>query len=148
MLTKSVYNPLWDNLLYGTVIVGLILLTIMVIQKPGKIKLVTIPLMLTGVVIMGQLGMRIMFGNTSVQTNLQEIESNISVSGNRVTINSLPDGYSYNLKYSALKRGETEHFEFKYDEFYDQGLLITKHDDYIELSKEDTTFLQKKAGEE
>lgn len=148
MLTKSVYNPLWDNLLYGTVIVGLILLTIMVIQKPGKIKLVTIPLMLTGVVIMGQLGMRIMFGNTSVQTNLQEIESNISVSGNRVTINSLPDGYSYNLKYSALKRGETERFEFKYDEFYDQGLLITKHGDYIELSKEDTTFLQKKAGEE
>ena len=31
MLTKSVYNPLWDNLLYGAVIIGLILLTIMVI---------------------------------------------------------------------------------------------------------------------
>lgn len=147
MLTKSIYNPLWDNLLFGAIIIGLIFLTIMVIQKPGKIKLVTIPLTLTGVVIMGQLGMRIMFGNTDVQTNLSEIESNISVNGNRVTINSLPDGYNYNLKYNTLKKGETEHFEFKYDEFYDQGLLITKHGDYIELSKEDTLFLQKKAGE-
>ena len=147
MITKSVYNPLWDNLLFGAIIIGLIFLTVMVVQKPGKIKLVTIPLLLTGVVIMGQLGMRIMFGNTSVQTNLQEIESNISVSGNRVTINSLPDGYSYNLKYGTLKKGETEHFEFKYDEFYDQGLLITKHGDHIEINKEDTKFLQQKAGD-
>lgn len=148
MLTKSVYNPLWDNLLFGAIIIGLIFLTVMVIQKPGKIKLVTTPLMLTGVVIMGQLGMRIMYGNDSVQTNLSEIESNISVSGNRVTINSLPDGYNYNLKYNTLKRSDTQYFEFKYDEFYDQGLLITKHGDYIELSKEDTLFLQKKAGEQ
>ena len=120
----------------------------MVIQKPGQIKLVTIPLMLTGVVIMGQLGMRIMFGNTDVQTNLSEIESNISVNGNRVTLSALPEGYNYNLKYNALKRSETQYFEFKYDEFYDQGLLITKHGDHIELSKEDTLFLQKKAGEQ
>lgn len=148
MITKSVYNPLWDNLLFGAIIIGLIFLSVMVVQKPGKIKLVTIPLMLTGVVIMGLLGMRIMFGNTSVQTNLAEIESNISVSGNRVTINSLPDGYLYELKYSTLKKSETQHFEFKYDEFYDQGLLITKHGDHIELSKEDTLFLQKKAGEQ
>lgn len=148
MLTKNIYNPLWDNLLYGAIIIGLILLTIMVTQRPGKIKLVTIPLMLTGVVIMGQLGMRIMFGNTSVQTNLSEIESNISVNGNRVTLSALPEGYNYNLKYNALKRSETQYFEFKYDEFYDQGLLITKHGDYIELSKEDTKFLQQKAGEE
>lgn len=148
MLTKSVYNPLHDNLLFGAVIIGLILLTIMVIQKPGKIKLVTTPLMLTGVVIMGLLGMRIMFGNTDVQTNLSEIESNISVNGNRVTINSLPDGYNYNLKYNALKRSETQYFEFKYDEFYDQGLLITKYGDHIELSKDDTKFLQQKAGEQ
>ena len=147
MITKSVYNPLWDNLLFGAIIIGLIFLTVMVIQKPGKIKLVMIPLMLTGVVIMGQLGMRIMFGNTSVQTNLSEIESNISVNGNRVTLSALPEGYNYNLKYNALKRSETQYFEFKYDEFYDQGLLITKHSDYIELNKEDTLFLQKKVGE-
>lgn len=146
MLTKNVYHPIWDNLLFGAIIIGLIFLSVMVVQKPGKIKLVTIPLMLTGVVIMGLLGMRIMFGNTSVQTNLAEIESNISVSGNRVTINSLPDGYLYELKYSILKKRETQHFEFKYDEFYDQGLLITKHGDYIELSKDDTAFLQQKAG--
>lgn len=147
MITKSVYNPLWDNLLFGAIIIGLIFLTVMVIQKPGKIKLVTTPLLLTGVVIMGQLGMRIMFGNTSAQANLSEIESNISVSGNRVTISELPDGYNYNLKYSALKRSETQYFEFKYDEFYDQRLLITKHGDHIEINKEDTKFLQQKAGD-
>ena len=148
MIAKNVYHPIWDNLLYGAVIIGLIFLTIMVVQKPGKIKLVTIPLMLTGVVIMGLLGMRIMFANTDVQTNLSEIELNISVNGNRVTISALPEGYNYNLKYNALKRSETQYFEFKYDEFYDQGLLITKHSDHIELSKEDTLFLQKKAGEQ
>lgn len=147
MLTKSIYNPIWDNLLFGAIIIGLIFLTVMVIQKPGKIQLVTIPLMLTGVVIMGQLGMRIMFGNTSAQANLSEIESNIYISGNRVTISALPEGYNYNLKYNALKRSETQYFEFKYDEFYDQGYLITKHGDHIELNEEDTKFLQQKAGE-
>ena len=125
MITKSVYNPLWDNLLFGAIIIGLIFLTVMVIQKPGQIKLVTIPLLLTGVVIIGQLGMRIMFGNTDVQTNLSEIESNDE---------------------SNPKSDTEQIFKFEYNELYESGKLITEKGSYYKLSKEDVKFLKERGA--
>ena len=148
MLTKSVYNPIWDNLLYGALIIGLILLVIMVTQRPGKIRLATIILPLLGPVIIGLFVLRIMFGNIPVEAKLQEIESHIEVNGNRVTINNLPDGYWYNISSGTFNSKETQHFEFKYDAFYDQAVVVTKNGDTFELDKEDTKFLQQKAGEE
>ena len=148
MIAKNVYHPIWDNILYYALIIILILLVIMVTQRPGKIRLATIILPLLGPVIIGLFVLRIMFGNIPVDAKLQEIESRIEVNGNRVSINSLPDGYWYNISSSTFNSKETQYFEFKYDEFYDQGLLITKHGDHIELSKDDTKFLQKKAGEQ
>ena len=148
MLTKNEYHPIWDNLLYGALIIGLILLVIMVTQRPGKIRLATIILPLLGPVIIGLFVLRIMFGNIPVEAKLQEIESHIEVNGNRVTINNLPDGYWYNISSGTFNSKETQHFEFKYDAFYDQAVLVTKNGDTFELDKEDTKFLQQKAGEE
>ena len=142
------YNPIWDNLLYGALIIGLILLVIMVTQRPGKIRLATIILPLLGPVIIGLFVLRIMFGNIPVEAKLQEIESHIEVNGNRVTINNLPDGYWYNISSGTFNSKETQHFEFKYDAFYDQAVVVTKNGDTFELDKEDTKFLQQKAGEE
>lgn len=147
MIAKNVYHPIWDNLLYYAVIIVLILLVIMVTKRPGKIRLVTVILPLLGPVIIGMFVLRIMFGNIPVDAKLQEIESHISVNGNRVTINSLPDGYWYNITSGTFNSKETQHFEFKYDAFYDQAVLVTKNGDTIELDKEDTKFLQQKAGE-
>lgn len=147
MIAKNVYHPIWDNLLYYALIIGLILLVIMVTQRPGKIKLATIILPLLGPMIMGLFLMRIMFGNIPVNVKLQEIESNIEVNGNRVSINNLPDGYWYNITSGTFNSKETQHFEFKYDAFYDQGMLVTKNGDAIELDKDDIKLIQKKAGE-
>ena len=147
MIAKNVYHPIWDNLLYGTLIIGLILLTIMVTQRPGKIRLATIILPLLGLVIIGLFVLRIMFGNTPVDAKLQEIESHIEVNDNRVTVNSLPDGYWYNISSSTFNSKETQYFEFKYDAFYDQAVLVTKNGDTIELDKDDIKLIQKKAGE-
>ena len=147
MIAKNVYHPIWDNILYYALIIGLILLVIMVTQRPGKIRLATIILPLLGPVIIGLFVLRIMFGNTPVDAKLQEIESRIEVNGNRVSINSLPDGYWYNISSGTFNSKETQHFEFKYDAFYDQARLVTKNGDTFELDKEDTKFLQKKGGE-
>ena len=147
MIAKNVYHPIWDNILYYALIIGLILLVIMVAQRPGKIKLATIILPLLGPMIMGLFLMRIMFGNIPVNVKLQEIESNIEVNGNRVSINNLPDGYWYNITSGTFNSKETQHFEFKYDAFYDQGMLVTKNGDTIELDKDDIKLIQKKAGE-
>lgn len=147
MIAKNVYHPIWDNLLYYALIIGLILLVIMVTQRPGKIKLATIILPLLGPMIMGLFLMRITFGNIPVDVNLQEIESHIEVNGNRVSINNLPGGYWYNITSGTFNSKETQHFEFKYDAFYDQGMLVTKNGDTIELDKDDIKLIQKKAGE-
>ena len=147
MIAKNVYHPIWDNLLYYALIIGLILLVIMVTQRPGKIRLATIILPLLGPMIMGLFLMRITLGNTPVDVKLQEIESHIEVNGNRVSINNLPDGYWYNITSGTFKSKETQHFEFKYDEFYDRGKLVTKNGDTIELDKDDIKLIQKKAGE-
>lgn len=147
MIAKNVYHPIWDNLLYYALIIGLILLVIMVTQRPGKIKLATIILPLLGPMIMGLFLMRIMFGNIPVNVKLQEIESNIEVNGNRVSINNLPDSYWYNITSGTFNSKETQHFEFKYDAFYDQGMLVTKNGDTIELDKDDIKLIQQKAGE-
>ena len=98
--------------------------------------------------IIGLFLMRITFGNTPVDVNFQEIESHIEVNGNRVSINNLPDGYWYNITSGTFKSKETQYFEFKYDAFYDQAVLVTKNGDTFELNKEDTKFLQQKAGEQ
>jgi hypothetical protein len=119
----------------------------MVTQRPGKIKLATIILPLLGPMIMGLFLMRITFGNIPVDVNLQEIESHIEVNGNRVSINNLPGGYWYNITSGTFNSKETQHFEFKYDAFYDQGMLVTKNGDTIELDKDDIKLIQKKAGE-
>lgn len=148
MIAKNVYHPVWDNLLYYALIIGLILLVIMVTQRPGKIKLATIILPLLGPMIMGLFLMRITFGNTPVDVKLQEIESHIEVNGNRVSINNLPDGYWYNITSGTFNSKETQHFEFKYDAFYDQGMLVTKNGDTIELDKDDIKLIQQKAGEQ
>ena len=147
MIAKNVYHPIWDNLLYYALIIGLILLVIMVTQRPGKIKLATIILPLLGPMIMGLFLMRITFGNTPANVKLQEIESHIEVDGNRVSINNLPDGYWYNITSGTFNSKETQHFEFKYDAFYDQGMLVTKNGDAIELDKDDIKLIQQKAGE-
>lgn len=41
MITKNVYHPIWDNILYYALIIVLILLVITVTQRPGKIRLAT-----------------------------------------------------------------------------------------------------------
>lgn len=148
MISKNVYHPIWDNILYYALIIVLILLVITVTQRPGKIRLATIILPLLGPVIIGLFGLRIMFGNTPVDAKLQEVESNIEVNDNRVTINNLPDGYWYNISSGTFNSKETQYFEFKYDAFYDQAVLVTKNGDTFELDKEDTKFLRQKAGEQ
>lgn len=147
MIAKNAYHPIWDNLLYYALIIGLILLVIMVTQRPGQIRLATIILPLLGPMIMGLFLMRITLSNTPMDVKLQEIESHIKVNGNRVTINNLPDGYWYNITSGTFNSKETQYFEFKYDAFYDRGMLVTKNGDTIELDKDDIKLLKQKAGE-
>lgn len=96
MITKSVYNPLWDNLLFGAIIIGLIFLTIMVIQKPGKIKLLTHYPMVTATTLSM---VRLRKAKPSISSsNMTNFMTKVYSSPNMVTISSSAKKIHYSYK--------------------------------------------------
>ena len=74
---------------------------------------------------------------------MSTIDNKIHVDGNKVTIDPLEGKYSTTRTFND-KQTEPQIYEFKYDEFYNQGWLIDSGGHEIKLDKDDTEYLRGK----
>lgn len=73
---------------------------------------------------------------------LSTVDNKIHVDGNKVTIDPLDGKYSTTRTFDGERHEQI--YEFKYDEFYNQGWLIDASGHEIKLEKEDTEYLRSK----
>lgn len=82
--------------------------------------------------------------NTKVKP-LSEISNVITVQGNKVTIDKLPENYKFKKLDEinvTLNANEQHIFEFSHSDFYNEDRLIDRNGHLIKLSEEDTKFLK------
>ena len=84
--------------------------------------------------------------NTKVKP-LSEISNVITVQGNKVTIDKLPENYRFK-KFDeinvTLNANEQHIFEFSHSDFYNEDRLIDRNGHLIKLSEEDAKFLKER----
>ena len=84
--------------------------------------------------------------NTKVKP-LSEISNVITVQGNKVTIDKLPEHYRFKKLDEinvTLNTNEQHIFEFSHSDFYNEDRLIDRNGHLIKLSDEDTKFLKER----
>ena len=82
--------------------------------------------------------------NTKVKP-LSELSNVITVQGNKVTIDKLPEHYRFKKLDEinvTLNANEQHIFEFSHSDFYNEDRLIDRNGHLIKLSDEDTKFLK------
>lgn len=84
--------------------------------------------------------------NTKVKP-LSEISNVITVQGNKVTIDKLPENYKFKKLDEinvTLNANEQHIFEFSHSDFYNEDRLIDRNGHLIKLNEEDTKFLKER----
>lgn len=84
--------------------------------------------------------------NTKVKP-LSELSNVITVQGNKVTIDKLPEHYRFKKLDEinvTLNANEQHIFEFSHSDFYNEDRLIDRNGHLIKLSDEDTKFLKER----
>lgn len=84
--------------------------------------------------------------NTKVKP-LSELSNVITVQGNKVTIDKLPENYRFKKLDEinvTLNANEQHIFEFSHRDFYNEDRLIDRNGHLIKLSDEDTKFLKER----
>lgn len=84
--------------------------------------------------------------NTKVKP-LSELSNVITVQGNKVTIDKLPENYKFKKLDEinvTLNANEQHIFEFSHSDFYNEDRLIDRNGHLIKLSEEDTKFLKER----
>lgn len=84
--------------------------------------------------------------NTKVKP-LSELSNVITVQGNKVTIDKLPEHYRFKKLDEinvTLNANEQHIFEFSHSDFYNEDRLIDRNGHLIKLSEEDTKFLKER----
>lgn len=82
--------------------------------------------------------------NTKVKP-LSELSNVITVQGNKVTIDKLPENYRFKKLDEinvTLNANEQHIFEFSHSDFYNEDRLIDRNGHLIKLSDEDVKFLK------
>lgn len=82
--------------------------------------------------------------NTKVKP-LSEISNVITIQGNKVIIDKLPENYRFKKLDEinvTLNANEQHIFEFSHSDFYNEDRLIDRNGHLIKLSDEDTKFLK------
>lgn len=84
--------------------------------------------------------------NTKVKP-LSELSNVITVQGNKVTIDKLPENYRFKKLDEinvTLNTNEQHIFEFSHSDFYNEDRLIDRNGHLIKLSDDDTKFLKER----
>lgn len=84
--------------------------------------------------------------NTKVKP-LSELSNVITVQGNKVTIDKLPEHYRFKKldEINVTLNAKEQHiFEFSHSDFYNEDRLIDRNGHLIKLSDEDTNFLKER----
>ena len=84
--------------------------------------------------------------NTKVKP-LSEISNVITVQGNKVTIDKLPENYRFKKLDEinvTLNSNEQHIFEFSHSDFYNEDRLIDRNGHLIKLNEEDVKFLKER----
>lgn len=138
--------PLWIGCVaFGMVIFVLILYAMGVLWSPNLVH----KFLPMGILFMLMAGGGYVYTTTVGKVSSAErvpmstIDNKIHVDGNKVTIDPLEGKYSTTRTFND-KQTEPQIYEFKYDEFYNQGWLIDSGGHEIKLDKDDTEYLRGK----
>lgn len=86
--------------------------------------------------------------NWTPKVDMNQLDSNIHVDGAKITIDPLPEGYSYKFfsKFYVPNSKEMNIFKFEQDEFYESAHLVAENGSELKLSKNEIKFLKERGA--
>lgn len=86
--------------------------------------------------------------NRTPIVNINRLDSQIHVDGAKITIDPLPEGYSYKFfsKLYVPNSSEVNIFKFEQDEFYESAQLVAENGSELKLSKDEIKFLKERGA--
>lgn len=86
--------------------------------------------------------------NWTPKVDINRLDSQIHVDGAKITIDPLPEGYSYKFfsKFYVPNSSEVNIFKFKQDEFYESAQLVAENGSELKLSKDEIKFLKERGA--
>lgn len=86
--------------------------------------------------------------NWTPKVDINRLDSQIHVDGAKITIDPLPEGYSYKLfsKLYVPNASEVNIFKFEQDEFYESARLVTENGSELKLSQSEIKFLKERGA--